>query len=422
MQLTESASSVDQDLTLTDRFLAVRSFTESLSSCLSAEDQTVQSMPDVSPTKWHRAHTTWFFETFLLVPSLPDYRVFHPDYAYLFNSYYEGAGARYPRADRGFISRPGVQEVADYRCHVDEAMAELFEIVRSDCVLELAELGIQHEQQHQELLLMDIKHVLARNPMQPAFDAIRACEPGVSSARSWTAYGGGSYDIGYCGERFCFDNELPRHCVYLAPFSLADQLVTCDEWLAFMDDDGYRRPELWLSDGWATVQSEGWRAPLYWAESESGWREFTLGGLIPLNPLQPVCHLSYYEADAFARWAGFRLPTEAEWEVAASGAAVEGHFLDQTRLHPSPARGLPADGSCFGNLWQWTSSAYSAYPGFEPAAGAVGEYNGKFMVNQYVLRGGSCVTPSDHVRSSYRNFFPAQARWAFSGLRLAHGL
>ncbi len=422
MQLTESASSVDLRLTLTDRFLAVRSLTESLASCLSAEDQTVQSMPDVSPTKWHRAHTTWFFESFLLVPSLPDYQVFHPDNAFLFNSYYEGMGARHPRADRGCISRPGVEEVAEYRCHVDRAMAGLFDHLPSNPVLELVELGIQHEQQHQELLLMDIKHVLSRNPMQPAFDAIRAPEPGVSAEPTWTAYGGGNFDIGYGGERFCFDNELPRHRVYLAPFALADQLVTCGQWLDFMDDGGYQRPELWLSDGWATVQSEAWRAPLYWAESESGWREFTLGGPIPLNPAQPVCHLSYYEADAFARWAGLRLPTEAEWEVAAAGVALDGRFLDQTRLHPSPVTDVSVDGSPFGNLWQWTSSAYSPYPGFGPAKGAVGEYNGKFMVNQYVLRGGSCVTPAGHVRSSYRNFFPASARWAFSGLRLARGV
>jgi ergothioneine biosynthesis protein EgtB len=422
VQLKESASSVDQQLTLKDRFLAVRSLTESLASCLSAEDQTIQSMPDVSPTKWHRAHTTWFFESFLLAPTLPGYRVFHPDYPYLFNSYYVGVGARYPRADRGLISRPGVQEVAEYRCHVDEAMAGLLDDAPSPPVLELAELGIQHEQQHQELLLMDIKHVLSRNPMQPAFDAIRTPEPVVSRTLSWTTHAGGNFDIGYGGERFCFDNELPRHRVYLASFALADQLVTCGEWMDFMVDDGYQRPELWLSDGWATVQSEGWRAPLYWAESGSGWREFTLGGPIPVNPVQPVCHLSYYEADAFARWAGFRLPTETEWEVATTGAAVEGYFLDQTRLHPSSPTRLSGDSSHFGNVWQWTSSAYSPYPGFEPATGAVGEYNGKFMVNQYVLRGGSCVTPAGHVRSSYRNFFPASARWAFSGLRLARGV
>jgi ergothioneine biosynthesis protein EgtB len=419
MQLTEFASSIDQHLTLRDRFLSVRSLTESMTSGLSAEDQTIQSMPDASPTKWHRAHTTWFFESFILVPYLCEYEVFHPHYAYLFNSYYEGVGARYPRAERGFISRPGMEEVADYRSHVDEAMAEVFDSGPSPKVLALSELGMQHEQQHQELLLMDIKHVLSRNPMQPAFDAIHARGPGLARARNWTTYGGGNYDVGYGGEDFCFDNELPRHCAFVGPFALADRLVTSSEWLEFMDDDGYERPELWLSDGWATVQSEGWRAPLYWAESESGWREFTLGGPMALNPVQPVCHLSYYEADAFARWAGFRLPTEAEWEVAATAAAAEGHFLDQARIHPSPATGSPDDASLFGNLWQWTSSAYSPYPGFEPAKGAVGEYNGKFMVNQYVLRGGSCATPAGHVRPSYRNYFPASARWAFSGLRLA---
>ena len=421
MPLTQSASSVDQHLTLKDRFLAVRSFTESLASSLSAEDQTVQSMPDVSPTKWHRAHTTWFFESFLLVPSLPDYRVFHPDYAYLFNSYYEGVGAHYPRASRGSISRPGVQEVAEYRCHVDEAMAELFDEVPSRPVLELAELGIQHEQQHQELLLMDIKHVLSCNPMQPAFDAIRALSQVCPELAPGRPTGVETSTSGTAGRASASTTSFPGIGSICAPFALSDELVTCGEWLAFIDADGYQRPELWLSDGWATVRSEGWRAPNYWAESESGWREFTLGGSIPLNPAQPVCHLSYYEADAFARWAGFRLPTEAEWEVAATAAPAEGHFLDQTRLHPSPALGSPGGISHFGNLWQWTSSAYSPYPGFEPAEGAVGEYNGKFMVNQYVLRGGSCVTPAGHVRSSYRNFFPASARWAFSGLRLARG-
>jgi ergothioneine biosynthesis protein EgtB len=404
------------DLSITDRFVATRSLTESLASPLSAEDQTVQSMPDVSPTKWHRAHTTWFFETFLLIPGLHGYRPFHPDFGFLFNSYYEGVGARYPRNDRGLLSRPGIEEIAEYRSHVDGAMTTLLAGPTAESSAGLVELGIQHEQQHQELLLMDIKHVLSRNPMLPGYDAVRMPAPIDPPEATWTGYPEGTYDVGHPGQGFCFDNELPRHRTYLEGFALSDHLVTCGEWLAFMEDDGYRRPELWLSDGWATVQAEGWEHPLYWSRLDTCWQEFTLGGPTPLNPGQPVCHLSYYEADAFARWAGARLPTEAEWEVAASGRTVQGRFLDQTKLHPAADSGGP---SLFGNVWQWTSSAYSPYPGFEPAPGAVGEYNGKFMVNQYVLRGGSCVTPPDHIRASYRNFFPPSARWAFSGLRLA---
>jgi ergothioneine biosynthesis protein EgtB len=406
-------------LTLTDRFLATRSLTESLASSLSAEDQTVQSMADVSPTKWHRAHTTWFFETFLLTPNLDGYRVFHPEFGFLFNSYYEGVGARYPRQDRGLVSRPGIEEIAEYRSYVDKAMAALLDDSSDGSVTSLTELGIQHEQQHQELLLMDIKHVLSRNPLLPAYDAVRFPAPSAEAETTWSEFAEGTRDIGHAGSGFCFDNELPRHRVYLEPFSLADQLVTSGEWLAFIEDGGYHRPELWLSDGWATVQSEAWEGPLYWSEVDGSWQEFTLGGPIPVNPAQPVCHLSYYEADAFARWAGCRLPTETEWEVGAGAHPMTGHFLDQTRLHPRPVDGPPADATPYGDVWQWTSSAYSPYPGFEPAAGAVGEYNGKFMVNQYVLRGGSCVTPPDHLRSTYRNFFPPAARWAFSGLRLA---
>ena len=269
---------------------------------------------------------------------------------------------------------------------------------------------------------MDIKHVLSRNPMLPAYDAVRMPAPTEPPAATWTGYPEGTYEVGHPGQGFCFDNELPRHRSYLEGFALSDHLVTCGEWLAFMEDDGYRRPELWLSDGWATVQAQGWEHPLYWAQPDGCWQEFTLGGATPLNPGQPVCHLSYYEADAFARWAGARLPTEAEWEVAATGRTVQGRFLDQTKLHPADDSSGPGGPSPFGNVWQWTSSAYSPYPGFEPAPGAVGEYNGKFMVNQYVLRGGSCVTPPDHIRASYRNFFPPSARWAFSGLRLARNV
>ena len=403
-------------LTVTDRFVATRSLTESLASPLSAEDQTVQSMPDVSPTKWHRAHTTWFFETFLLIPGLPGYRPFHPDFGYLFNSYYEGVGARYPRQDRGLVSRPGVEEIGAYRAHVDRAMTEFLDGPTRGPEAGLVELGIQHEQQHQELLLMDIKHVLSRNPTAPAYDAVRMPAPTSPAPGSWTEFPEGTYEVGYGGEGFCFDNELPRHRTFLEAFAVARHPVSCGQWLEFMEDGGYRRPELWLSDGWAAVRAQGWDRPLYWSPAGGGWQEFTLGGLTPVNPGQPVCHLSYYEADAFARWAGARLPTEAEWEVAASGRPVQGRFLDQTKLHPTPS---PPDGTPYGDIWQWTSSAYSPYPGFHPASGAVGEYNGKFMVSQYVLRGGSCVTPPDHIRASYRNFFPPASRWAFTGLRLA---
>ncbi len=416
--MTDLLMTVD-DLTITDRFVATRSLTESLASPLSAEDQTVQSMPDVSPTKWHRAHTTWFFETFLLIPNLKGYRPFHPDFGYLFNSYYEGVGARYPRNDRGLVSRPGVTEIGEYRDHVDRAMTALLEGPTSEGSAGLVELGIQHEQQHQELLLMDIKHVLSMNPLAPAYDAVRLPAPTATQATTWREYPADTYEIGHPGRGFCFDNELPRHRTYLGAFAIAEQAVTCGEWLAFIDDGGYHRPELWLSDGWATVQSEGWECPLYWSCPERDWQEFTLGGSTPVNPAQPVCHVSYYEADAFARWADLRLPTEAEWELAAVAQKVQGHFLDQTKLHPTPDSASSAGTTPFGNVWQWTSSAYSPYPGFEPAPGAVGEYNGKFMVNQYVLRGGSCITPPDHVRATYRNFFPPSARWAFTGLRLA---
>ena len=423
--MTDLLAGVEEQ-TLTDRFFATRALTESLAAPLSAEDQTVQSMPDVSPTKWHRAHTTWFFETFLLEPQQQGYRLFHPEFGFLFNSYYEGVGARYPRPDRGIISRPGIEEIGQYRAHVDQAMTSLLEVLPDEATGRLVELGIHHEQQHQELLLMDIKHVLSLNPLLPAYDNVCLAPAGLPSPADWVRYPEGNYDIGHRGDGFSFDNESPRHRVYLGAFSLADRPVTCGEWIEFIDDGGYRRPELWLSDGWSTTVAEGWESPLYWSPVDGGYQEFTLGGAITVNPSQPVCHISYYEADAFARWAGYRLPTETEWEVATAGLPVEGHFLDQTRLHPSPvspsslAPGEPTTGNGpFGNVWQWTSSAYSPYPGFEAAPGAVGEYNGKFMVNQYVLRGGSCVTPAGHVRTSYRNFFPPSARWAFSGLRLA---
>ena len=419
--MSDLLTTVDDQM-LAERFEATRRLTEELAAPLSAEDQTVQSMPDVSPTKWHRAHTSWFFETFLLVPSLSGYPLFHPDFGFLFNSYYVGVGDRYPRSDRGLISRPGIAEVAEYRHHVDAAMAGLLDDGPDRPTAALVELGVQHEQQHQELLLMDIKHVLSRNPLLPAYaDPGSARCPGDGAPATWTSHPGGTVPIGHAGGGFGFDNEFPRHRTYLEPFALADRPVTCGEWLDFVDDGGYGRPELWLSDGWATVEAEGWRAPLYWTHRDDGWQEFTLGGEGPIDPTRPVCHVSYYEADAYARWAGGRLPTEAEWEVVSTARAAEGgtagHLLDPAVLRPAPSSG--GSSPPFGDVWQWTSSAYSPYPGFAPAEGAVGEYNGKFMVSQYVLRGGSCATPTDHIRPTYRNFFPPSARWAFSGLRLA---
>jgi ergothioneine biosynthesis protein EgtB len=415
------------NVALTSRFLGTRSLTDSLSAPLSAEDQTVQSMPDVSPTKWHRAHTSWFFETFLLSPSLKEYEPFHPAYEFLFNSYYQGVGTPYPRDQRGLLSRPGIRDIAAYRSHVDRAMEQLLRESLEPETLGLIELGIHHEQQHQELLLMDIKNVLWRNPLHPAYASLAHPDHGTPTLPpvTWTEHSGGIVEIGHQGSGFSFDNECPRHTDLLSPFAIADRPVTCQEWLAFIDDDGYQRPELWLSDGWSTIRSERWDAPLYWTRVDDQWHIFTLGGSRPIDPNEPVCHISYYEADAYARWAGARLPTEAEWETAASAGGDGGHFLDGSVLHPTRLSGdetpTTTAGLC-GDVWAWTSSSYGAYPGFEAAAGTVGEYNGKFMVNQYVLRGGSCVTPEGHTRITYRNFFPPSARWEFSGLRLARNI
>ncbi len=383
-------------------------------------------MPDCSPTKWHRAHTTWFFETFVLAPYADGWEPVDPAYAYLFNSYYETVGPRQPRPRRGMITRPTVDEVAAYRARVDEAMGALLASELSDDVAALVELGLHHEEQHQELLLMDAKHLLFQNPMRPAYAAVAATVGRPPTPVDWVPHRGGLVGVGHDGRGFCFDNEMPRHSVHLEPFELADRAVSCGDWLAFIDDGGYRRPELWLSDGWATVQAQGWEAPLYWeADGDGGWTVFTLGGRRPLDPAEPVVHVSYYEADAYAHWAGARLPTEAEWEAVAhplGSEGLEGSFLDASVLHPRPAGphrpGLPPR-QLFGDVWEWTASPYVAYPGFRTAAGAVGEYNGKFMVNQLVLRGGGCATPPGHTRTTYRNFFPPAARWAFSGIRLA---
>jgi ergothioneine biosynthesis protein EgtB len=401
------------------RYRTVRDRTAALTEGLSAEDQQVQSMPDASPTKWHLAHTSWFFETFLLARR-PDHQPFDDRFGLLFNSYYEALGPRHPRPERGLLSRPALNEVLAFRTHVDTAMARLIEDASEDDWSDLSpllELGLNHEQQHQELLLMDIKHLFSANPLRPAYrrSGPQCVEP--AGAPGWRDFAGGLCEIGAVDAGFAFDNERPRHKVWLEPFRLADRLVTAGDWLAFMDDGGYRRPELWLSDGWAERRARDWIAPLYWrTEAPDDWRVFTLQGERPLVRDEPVCHVSFYEADAYARWAGRRLPTEAEWETA---AGTDGEAEAAEGLHPAPAGDDPGLRQMQGVLWQWTASPYVAYPRFRPAPGALGEYNGKFMANQMVLRGGACITPRRHARISYRNFFPPAARWAFSGVRLA---
>ncbi len=408
-----------------ERYRAVRQRSEALAAPLSPEDQVVQAMEDASPTKWHLGHVSWFFETFVLRPHAADYRPFDERYHYIFNSYYEAEGPRQPRPQRGMLTRPPLDEVMAYRAHVDEAMTALLDRANdpSGAVAGLTELGLNHEQQHQELLLTDALNLLSRNPLRPAY-ADEGAPPLADAAAPpvrWIAFDGGIREIGHAGAGFAFDNEGPRHEVLLRPFRLADRPVTCGEWLDFIEDGGYRRPELWLADGWATVQAQGWSAPLYWErDAEGGIGVMGLYGPRPVEPAAPVAHLSYYEADAFARWAGKRLPTEAEWEVAAEGLVPS--RSEPGALLPRPAAAGEGLVQMFGGVWEWTASPYSAYPGFRPPAGAVGEYNGKFMANQFVLRGGSCITPPGHVRASYRNFFYPHQRWQFSGLRLAEDL
>ena len=420
-------------LRLADRYQAVREMTTRLTSALSAEDCAVQSMPDVSPTKWHLAHTTWFFETFVL-SEVAGYQPFRPQYEYLFNSYYNTVGEQFPRSRRGELSRPGMVEIQAYRQFVDEKMNQVLDgmgDVPSHPLTRVIEIGLQHEQQHQELILTDIKHVLSCNPLCPAYDGSATWRPAVAILPEWCDYDEGIYEVGHLGDSFCYDNELPKHRVFVDTFQLANRPVTCGEYVEFIEGGGYRRAELWLSLGWQNVCDHRWQAPLYWMPRQGSWAQFTLAGVRDVDPDSPVCHLSYFEAEAYARWAGARLPTESEWEIAAEHVSVEGCFVDHllvagAAVHPAQLP-LPNDSRStndapmrmFGDVWEWTASPYTAYPGYRPPSGALGEYNGKFMCNQYVLRGGSVATSQNHIRPTYRNFFSPESRWQFSGLRLA---
>ena len=422
----------------------MRAFSQELCRPLQTEDYVIQSMPDASPAKWHLAHTSWFFETFILQTGLPGYRPSESLNSYLFNSYYNAVGPMHCRARRGMISRPTVEETHQYRQQIDAAMMDFFERGPEDRWRELAfivALGLNHEQQHQELFLTDIKHMLSQNPLCPVYLAPQNVEgserrserpatfqdPGNGHAPTplrWVSFPEGIYSIGHEGEDFAFDNEGPRHRVFLDNFQLASRLVTNGEYLAFVEDGGYERPEFWLAGGWFTVNEQKWSAPLYWEKRDGEWFAFTLAGLRKINLSEPVCHVSYFEADAYARWAGRRLPTEAEWEIASVNLPVIGNFVEEQHLHPIPLRqtGSGELAQMFGDVWEWTQSSYSPYPGYTTAKGAIGEYNGKFMCNQYVLRGGSCATSQTHIRRTYRNFFAPDKRWQFMGIRLAKGV
>jgi ergothioneine biosynthesis protein EgtB len=416
------------------QYAAIRSATDCLAERVSAEDQMVQSCPEASPMKWHQAHTTWFFETFVLRPYLADYKPFHEDFSRLFNSYYNSLAEQIPdRGQRASFSRPSLDQVLAFREHVDRAMQSLLQRSLGDETVRLIILGLNHEQQHQELMLTDIKHAYFSNPLHPSYDAFPLVEDlDVSPARlGWHEFSGGVAEIGHSPDfkaplDFCFDKETPRHKVHLDPFKIAGRDITCREYLDFMLDVAYSRAELWLSEGWDAVRNQAWQAPLYWerfAADETGWRVFTLRGWHPLSALldTPVCHVSYFEADAFARWRSCRLPTEAEWEVAATGKKVRGNLLDSGRLHPATAK-MAGVQQLFGDCWQWTASAYTAYPGYRPLPGPLSEYNGKFLSSQMILRGGSCATPTSHIRPTYRNSFSPAARWQFTGIRLVSSM
>lgn len=427
VQGKEDFNNLSRDI-LAESFKTVRDFSHTLAEPLEIEDYVIQSMPDASPTKWHLAHTSWFFETFVLSRAIKGYKSPSPQYAYLFNSYYIQAGERHLRLKRGLISRPTVEETYNYRNHVDEHMIEFFNNANEREWREFSpviEIGIQHEQQHQELIVTDIKHVFSENPLRPAYKHEKTVN-GKKTAKfppaKWIDFDGGIHSIGHEGRGFGYDNEFPLHKVYLEPFRLQSRLITNGEFIEFIEDGGYKAPELWLSEGWTTAEGNNWEAPSYWERKDGKWMHFTMSGMRALDLDEPVCHVSYFEADAFARWAGGRLQTEAEWEIAAGGLPVEGTFADDKIFHPVTPATTENNNSLiqiYGDVWEWTQSPYVPYPGFRTLSGALGEYNGKFMCNQYVLRGGSCATPKSHIRKTYRNFFPPNARWQFMGIRLA---
>jgi ergothioneine biosynthesis protein EgtB len=418
--LAEPRHGTSSTPTLQTRLMETRRLSLALAAPLSDEDQVVQAMDDASPTKWHLAHTTWFFEAFVLPRFLPGYRVFDETFEYCFNSYYESVGPRHPRPKRGLLTRPSGDQVRAYRAHVDEALEHLFDDELPPEAAELVELGINHEQQHQELLLTDILSLFAAEPLKPAY---REAKPGVAVSKAvpltWSSFEGGIFEAGHDGNGFAYDNEGPRHEQLVHPFKLANRCVTNAEWIDFIEDGGYAKATLWLADGWTTIQTQDWRRPLYFEEAEGGNMQMGLLGYRPVDPAAAVTHVSYYEADAFARWAGYRLPSEFEWEVASAALPVEGRTLGADHLRPMPAKAGDSLQQMFGDVWEWTASAYLPYPGFKAAPGAVGEYNGKFMCSQFVLKGGSCATPDGHVRRTYRNFFYPHQRWQFTGLRLA---
>ena len=408
---------------LLSKYNSVRSFTDKLCAPLENEDYVIQSMPDVSPTKWHLGHTSWFFETFILEKAIPDYKPFHPLYTYLFNSYYIQVGERWHRPNRGLLSRPTVKEIFEYRNYINSCTIELIETCDEKKYNEIApiiEIGLNHEQQHQELLLTDIKNVLSINPLYPVYSKRKINSSNKTPKLSWIEFDGGVVEIGSDGSGFNFDNETPVHKEFLYSFRLANRLVTNKEFIEFIEDGGYKHAAVWLSDGWATVEHKGWKAPLYWELKDGEWWNFTLNGFRKVNLDEPVCHLSHYEVDAYAQWKGCRLPSEAEWEVAAENLSYKGNFVENENYHTVPL-GKKIDGlnQMYGDVWEWTQSSYSPYPRYKPLPGALGEYNGKFMSNQIVLRGGSCATSQTHIRNTYRNFFPPQSRWQFTGLRLA---